>query len=191
MKVYERMAEAFKAEGTTHIFGMMGDGNMYWMDALNKLGVNMIEVRHEGVGLGMADGWARHRHSVGVATATCGPGVTQLATALVVAARADSPIVAFVGEHPAKDQDYHQRLNQSQFATGVETGFIRLATGEFADEAVRRAFYTAKLERRPIMLSCPMDIQQEKWDDDEPYRPSSTLVAGRGVPADTAALEKA
>jgi hypothetical protein len=29
MKVYERLAEAFKAEGTTHIFGMMGDGNMY------------------------------------------------------------------------------------------------------------------------------------------------------------------
>ena len=29
MKVYERMADAFKAEGTTHVFGMMGDGNMY------------------------------------------------------------------------------------------------------------------------------------------------------------------
>ena len=191
MKVYERMAEAFKAEGTTHIFGMMGDGNMYWMDALNKIGVNMIEVRHEGVGLGMADGWARHRHSPGVATATCGPGVTQLATALVTAARADSPIVAFVGEHPASDQDYHQRLNQSRFADGCETAFIRLATPEFADEAVRRAFYTAKLESRPVMLSAPMDVQQKAWDDEEPYRPSSTLTSGRAVPADTAALEKA
>ena len=133
MKVYERLAEAFKAEGTTHIFGMMGDGNMYWMDALNKIGVNMIETRHEGVGLGMADGWARHTHSPGVATATCGPGVTQLATALVTAARAESQVVAFVGEHPAGDQDYHQRLNQSQFAVGCETAFIRLATPEFAD----------------------------------------------------------
>ena len=191
MKVYERMAEAFKAEGTTHVFGMMGDGNMYWMNALIDRGVNCVEVRHEGVGMGMADGWARHSQTPGVATATCGPGVTQLATALVVAARAESPVVAFVGERPAKDPDYHQRLNQSRFADGCETGFIRLDTGEFADEAVRRAFYTAKLERRPIMLSAPMDVQQEKWEDDDPYQPSATLTANRGLPIDTVALGRA
>src|ERR1044072_6782581 len=115
MKVYERLAEAFQAEGTTHVFGMMGDGNMYWMKALLKLGIECIEVRHEGVGLGMADGWARHTHSPGVATATCGPGVTQLATGFVSAARRSAPVVAFVGEHPASDQDYHQRLNQAAF----------------------------------------------------------------------------
>ncbi len=191
MKVYERLAEAFKAEGTTHVFGMMGDGNMYWMDALIKLGVNIIEVRHEGVGLGMADGWARHKHSPGVASATCGPGVTQLGTALVTAARAESPVVAFVGEHPASDQDYHQRLDQARFAAGCETGFIRLATPEFADEAVRRAFYFAKLESRPIMLSAPMDTQQQKWEDEEPYKPSSSLMAKRAVLTDTDALDKA
>ena len=36
MKVYERLADAFMAEGTTHVFGMMGDGNMYWMNALHQ-----------------------------------------------------------------------------------------------------------------------------------------------------------
>ncbi|HYC47901.1 MAG TPA: thiamine pyrophosphate-binding protein [Burkholderiales bacterium] len=191
MKVYERMAEAFQAEGTTHVFGMMGDGNMYWMNALIKRGVSCVEVRHEGVGMGMADGWARHNQTPGVATATCGPGVTQLATACVVAARAESPVVAFVGERPAKDPDYHQRLNQSRFADGVETAFIRLDTGEFADEAVRRAFYMAKLERRPVMLSAPMDVQQEKWDDDEPYRPSAGMMPRRAGAMDEAALRKA
>ena len=93
MKVYERIAQAFKGEGVTYIFGMMGDGNMYWWDALDKLGgVNLWETRHEGVGLGMADGWARHTHTAGVCTATCGPGVTQLATGFVTAARASSPV---------------------------------------------------------------------------------------------------
>ena len=135
MKVYKRLAEAFKAEGTTATFGMMGDGNMYWIYELDRMGVKIHEVRHEGAGLGMADGWARTTHTPGVATATCGPGVTQLATACVVAARAESPVVAFVGERPAKDPDYHQGLNQSRFADGVETGFIRLDVGEFADEA--------------------------------------------------------
>src|SRR3954469_11488379 len=191
MKVYERMADAFIAEGTSHVFGMMGDGNMYWMNALIDRGVNCVEVRHEGVGMGMADGWARHAQTPGVATATCGPGVTQLATACVTAARAESPVVAFVGERPWKDPDYHQALNQSRFADGVETAFIRLDVGEFADEAVRRSFYKAKLERRPVMLSCPMDIQQEKWEDDDPYRPSSTIMPNRGGVIDGFALEKA
>src|SRR6185436_6814205 len=53
------------------------------------------------------------------------------------------------------------------------------------------AFYLAKLESRPVMLSCPMDTQQKEWEDDEPYKPSSTLTAGRTVPTDTTALEKA
>ena len=48
MKVYERIAQAFKGEGVSHIFGMMGDGNMYWWDALDKLGgVNLWEGRAE------------------------------------------------------------------------------------------------------------------------------------------------
>ena len=30
-------------------------------------------------------------------------------------------------------------------------------------------------------LSAPMDVQQEKWEDDDPYRPSATLKPNRGV----------
>jgi thiamine pyrophosphate-dependent acetolactate synthase large subunit-like protein len=193
MKVYERLAQAFKAEGMTHLFGMMGDGNMYWMEALDKLGgIKQLEVRHEGVGLGMADGWARHTHTTGVCTATCGPGVTQLATAFVTAARAQSPIVAFCGEYPRRDQDYVQRYDQAPFAAACEAGFIRVETPEYADEAVRKAFYLAKLESRPIMLSAPMDVQQAKFEDDDPYVPSSTLFpSSRLVRPDEEALNEA
>ncbi|MFN0305971.1 MAG: thiamine pyrophosphate-binding protein [Burkholderiales bacterium] len=178
MKVYQRLAQAFKAEGVTATFGMMGDGNMYWISELHKLGVKVHEVRHEGAGLGMADGWARITHTPGVATATCGPGVTQLASALVTASRAESPLVAFVGESPTNDDEYIQRFDQGRFAAACETGFVRLATPDGTDDAVRKAFYLAKLESRPIMLSAPMDIQQMNFeDDDEQYKPSSTLFS--------------
>ena len=60
MKVYERLADAFIAEGTTHVFGMMGDGNMYWMDALLKKGVECVETRHEGVGTALRGGPRNH-----------------------------------------------------------------------------------------------------------------------------------
>src|SRR5690349_1562029 len=104
MKIYQRLASAFAVESTSHVFGLMGDGNMFWMSALDKLGVKLHEVRHEGVALGMADGWARATFTTGVCTTTCGPGVSQLATALITASRAQSPVVAFVGEFPTSDQ---------------------------------------------------------------------------------------
>ena len=193
MKVYQRLAADFVAEGVTHIFGIMGDGNMYWMHELDKLGgVKMLEVRHEGAGLGMADGWARVTRTPGVATATCGPGVSQLATALVTASRAASPLVAFCGEFPSNDDEYHQRMDQAAFAASCETGFIRITSPEVADDCVRKAFYRAKLESRPIMLSAPMDVQQKAFeDDDEPYKPSSTVLPKRVVHPDPAEIEKA
>src|SRR5918992_1786177 len=193
MKVYQRLAADFVAEGVTHIFGIMGDGNMYWMHELDKLGgVKMLEVRHEGAGLGMADGWARVTGTPGVATTTCGPGVSQLATALLTASRAASPLVAFCGEFPSNDDEYLQRMDQAAFAASCETGFIRIASPEVTDDCVRKAFYLAKLESRPIIVSAPMDVQQMAFeDDDEPYKPSSMVLPNRVVHPDPAEIEKA
>ena len=175
MKVYERLADAFKAEGTTHVFGMMGDGNMYWMNALHQ-------ARRGG------DRGAPRRRG------TRDGG--RLGAAHALARRRDGDVRP--GRNSACDGARHRRARRvagrrvrrrtsrrairiitsgstSRVRGGRRDGFIRLATPEFADEAVRRAFYLAKLESRPIMLSCPMDIQQKPWEDDEPYKPSSTL----------------
>src|SRR5260370_28004504 len=190
MKVYEGLAKAFVAEGTTAVFGMMGDGNMYWMEAMHDLGVQLLEVRHEGAGLGMADGWARVAHEPGVCTATCGPGVTQLATALVTASRGQSPLVAFVGESPTADEDYIQRFDQSRFAEACEAGFVRVLSPDTALDAVRKAFYLAKLESRPILLSAPMDTQQKTIDDDEDYLPSKSLISQDRIQPNTQTLAR-
>jgi thiamine pyrophosphate-dependent acetolactate synthase large subunit-like protein len=191
MKVYERLARAFAAEGVSHVFGIMGDGNINWIHALSKIGVKTVEVRHEGAGLGMADGWARVTRTPGVATTTCGPGVTQLATALVTASRAESPLVAFCGEHPLNDDEYNQRLNQPRFAEACETAFVRVASPDSVDSAVRKAFYLARFESRPVMLSAPFDVQRKEFDDDDPYEPSTTLGAPPTVQPAPAAIEKA
>ena len=139
----------------------------------------------------MADGWARATHTPGIASATCGPGTTQLATAFVVAARAESPLVAFCGEHPTVDDGYNQRFDNRGFAAACETGFVRLNSPESADDVVRKAFYLARLESRPIMFSAPMDIQQKEFDDDEPYQPSSTILPKRAAGPAPEALERA
>jgi thiamine pyrophosphate-dependent acetolactate synthase large subunit-like protein len=191
MKVYQRLAQAFKAEGTSAVFGIMGDANMYWYSELDKLGVQLLEVRHEGAGLGMADGWARATHTPGVASSTCGPGTTQLATAFVTAARAESPLVAFCGEHPTVDDGYNQRFDNRGFANVCEAGFVRMNSPESCDDVVRKAFYMAQMESKPVMLSVPMDLQQKNWDDDEPYQPSSTILPKRAPAPDAGSIERA
>jgi acetolactate synthase I/II/III large subunit len=177
VKVYEALARAFVAEGTTAVFGMMGDANMYWMNELDKLGVRQFEVRHEGGGLAMADGFGRTAGVPGVCTTTSGPGVAQLATTLLVAARARTPMVAFVGEAPLGDDSYVQRLDQKRFAEACEAGFVHLTAADNAFEAVQTAFYLARTESRPVLLSAPMNIQQQSFDDDEVYVSSTELLA--------------
>jgi acetolactate synthase I/II/III large subunit len=191
LKVYQALAKAFVAEGTSSVFGMMGDANMYWMNELDKLGVSLLEVRHEGAGLAMADGWGRVAGTPGVATTTSGPGVAQLATTLLVAARAGTPLVVFCGETTLDDHSAVQRLDQGRFAEACETGFVRLLNPENAYDAVQEAFYRARLESRPIMLSVPMDVQQKAFDDDSVYTPSTALLDLDPIYPNPAAVAKA
>ena len=176
MKVYEALAEAFVKEGTSDVFGMMGDANMHWMNALAQQGVRLYEVRHEGSGLGMADGWARAADRPGVVTTTSGPGAAQLATSMIVASRARTPLVAFCGETAWGDQGAVQYLDQRRFAAAIECDFVHLSRADLAHEAVRRAFYLARTESRPVMLSAPIDVQQRDFEDDGPYVPSTGLI---------------
>jgi acetolactate synthase-1/2/3 large subunit len=193
MKVYEVLAEAFAAEGVTDVFGMMGDANMFWIDRLAKLGVTTYEVRHESAAINMAQAYTRISGKVGVATTTSGPGVTQLATSLTIAARASAPIVAYCGESPTGDDEYVQRVNVARFAEATESGFLRINTPDEATEAVRKAFYQAKYESRPVILSVPMDVQQKPAEDDamEDYRTSDALLRPQRPRPDPELLEHA
>ncbi len=180
MKVYEALANAFVKEGVTTIFGLMGNGNMYWWHALDQHpDVTIHETRHEGTALTMAEGWARATGKVGVCAVTQGPGLTQLATALTVASRAKVPMVVFAGETALSDHDSVQQYDQQKFVDATEAGFVPIWKASEAEEAVRTAFYRARVESRPIVLNAPMDVQAETYDGDvDEYEPSTTLLPG-------------
>ena len=176
MKVYEALAAAFAAEGTTDVFGMMGDANMHWMNALANRGTRLYEVRHEGAGLSMAHGYARASGRPGVVTTTSGPGTAQLATSMIVASRARIPLVAFCGETPLGDTSAVQYLDQRRFAAAIECEFLQVTKAESATEVVQRAFYLARTQSRPVMISAPFDVQLQEFEDDMPYVPSTELL---------------
>jgi acetolactate synthase-1/2/3 large subunit len=175
-KVYEALADAFIAEGATTVFGMTGDANMHWMFAMAERGASLVAARHEGSGLGMADGWARGAGQPAIASTTSGPGVTQLATSLVCASRARTPVVIFCGEAARGDLTATQYLDQQKFAEGVECGFVHVLTPAKAQDAVRRAFWLARTTSRPVIVSAPTDVQLAEFDGAPTYVTSKELV---------------
>jgi thiamine pyrophosphate-dependent acetolactate synthase large subunit-like protein len=179
LKLYDAMADAFVAEGVTDIFGMTGDTNIRVISSLAERGTSFYQVRHEGAGLAMADGWARMRGTPGVCTTTGGPGATQLATTMMVASRARTPLVAFCGDTSTGDQNDAQYIEQQRFAAAIEAGYVRIHSADDMYESVQKAFYQARLESRPIMLSLPLELAKADVSDLDEYVPSGDLLATR------------
>jgi len=179
-KVCDVLARAFAAEGVNTLFTLMGDANMYWSAAMaDNEGVRLIHARHEHCAVAMADAYARASGQVGVAAVTCGPGYTQIMTALVMAARGNAPLVVFAGDAPVGASWYMQEIDQAPLALATGAHFVPIRTIDRALDDVREAFYVARAERRPVVLSVPLDLQQEAFPYLPDYAPSSELVPRR------------
>ena len=163
-RVYDILAKAFVQEGVQTCFALLGDANMNWAVRLAEAGCGMVYVRHEHCALAAAMAYARKKGDVGLATVTCGPGVTQLITALPAAVRAHLPVVVFAGEAPLKSGWYNQEIDQAPLITATGAAYHRLHMPERMPVAVRDAFLQARRERRPVVVGIPFDLQARVWE---------------------------
>ena len=84
-----------------HVFGVMGNGNAHFLDALERsTEVTYTAMRHEAGGVVAADAHFRASGRLAAATATYGAGFTNTLTALAEAVQAPSPLVLVVGDEP-------------------------------------------------------------------------------------------
>lgn len=181
MKVYQAMANAFVKEGTTTVFGLLGDAQLPWWAAMSMhSGVSIVDARHEGAALTMAEGWARITGKVGVCSVTQGPGVSHLASSLITATRSHTPVVIYTSQTAFNDGHALQYLHTERLVSATGAGYIEVLTPSFAESAVRQAFYRARLEQRPVLLCVPRDVQGAECDSDgEDYVPSSVMFSGQ------------
>jgi thiamine pyrophosphate-dependent acetolactate synthase large subunit-like protein len=185
LQVSDMLAQAFVAEGVEVLFTLMGDANMYWSAAMAKLpGVKVVHARHEHCAVSMADGYARATGKVGVASTTCGPGFTQIMTGLTIAARANVPMVVFAGDSPIAAAWYLQQIDMAPLALATGSHYVAVKHVDRLLDNVREAFQVAQVERRPVVLSVPMDLQKQAWPHLTDYTPSAELVptAQRPIP---------
>lgn len=155
------------ARHTKAIFGLMGNGNAFFISNLTRRGVPYISARHEAGTVAMADAYYRASGLISVATVTYGAGFTNSLTALTEAAKAQTPMVVVVGEAPttgARPWD----IDQLMVAQGLGVLTLTVSAGNAARIA-EEAWSTARRERCPVVLSIPYDV--------------SSQVAGRQEPA--------
>ncbi len=175
-KGFEALAAAFREEGTEVVFALLGDGNMHWSAALTGAGARGIYVRHEHCACAMATMYASATGRVGVATVTCGPGLTQTMTALATAAQAHVPLVVFAGESPIDASFYNQHIDQGPLVTATGAHYIAAHSVPRLTDFVRDAFFIARTERRPVVLGVPYDLQKQLLGKAAAYRPSRAFI---------------
>lgn len=159
----QAVVEALKAEGVSHVFGLIGSAGMEIFDALfDAKTVRFIGVRDERTGVHMADGYARASGKAGVFLAgQNGPGATNLVTGLAQAYAAYSPVVALAGSLSSAHiyRDAFQEVDQQSLFKPITKKTLMLTQTARVPEMVREAFRVAMSQRRgPVLLNLPRDL---------------------------------
>jgi thiamine pyrophosphate-dependent acetolactate synthase large subunit-like protein len=172
--VADAVGAAVAAAGVRNAFGVLGSGNLVVTNALRRAGAAFHHARHEGGAICMADGYARATGEVGICSVHQGPGLTNAITGLTEAAKSRTPILVLAGEAPAAALTSNFRIAQDDLVRAVGAGSDRIHGAASAPGDAIRAFTRAALERRPIVLMLPIDLQTQA---------AAAAVAPSGPPA--------
>jgi acetolactate synthase-1/2/3 large subunit len=145
------------ADHISDVFGLMGNGNAYFLDAIEQqTEARFTAVRHEQGSVLAADAYYRASGRIAAATTTYGPGFTNTLTALAEAAQAQTPLVLVVGDAPTTG---HRPWDVDQTGLATAVGVQTFTVGE-ADAAATtiHAIERALHHRTPVVLAIPYDL---------------------------------
>jgi thiamine pyrophosphate-dependent acetolactate synthase large subunit-like protein len=163
MKVYEAVAETLGRLGVDTTFGLVGSGNFGLIDHMTRhCGITYHASRHEATAVAMADGYARVSGKLGVCTVHQGPGVTNTLTALTEAVKARTPLLLLAGDTATTALYQNLDVDQDAVAGSIRAGTNGVRSANTAVEDIARAVRRAKNERRPMVISLPIDLQEQE-----------------------------
>lgn len=145
------------AQHIDHVFGVMGNGNAYFLDAIERqTDAVFTAVRHEQGAVVAADAHFRASSRIAAATSTYGAGFTNTLTALAEAVQAHVPLVLVVGDEPTSGP---RPWDVDQIAMASAVGARTYTTGH-ADAAATTviAIEHALTYRVPVVLAIPYDV---------------------------------
>ena len=145
------------AQHVDAVFGLMGNGNAYFLDALERdTTVPFTAVRHEQGAVVAADAHYRASGRIAAATTTYGAGFTNTLTALAESVQARIPLVLVVGDEPTSGP---RPWDVDQIALASAVG-ARTYTAGRTDAAASTiiAIEHALTYRVPVVLAIPYDV---------------------------------
>jgi benzoylformate decarboxylase len=158
----EAIFEQFLADGITRMFGNPGTVEQGFLDALEQVpGFDYMLALHEGVAVGIADGYAR---------ASAGPALVQLHTGvglgngigmLYQAMRGHSPLVVVAGDAGVRydAMDSQMAVDLVRMAQPVTKYATRVTHPDSLLRVLRRAVKVAMTPPRgPVFVALPMDV---------------------------------
>ncbi len=186
MQVAEAVGRALGERGVRQVFGLIGSGNFAVSNALVAAGAAFVAARHENGAVVMADAYARVTGRTAACSLHQGPGLTNAITGLTEAAKSRTPLLVLAADTAAAALRSNFRIDQAGLATSVGAVVDRLYGPESAVADASRALRRARLERRPVVLLMPLDVQSAPCPEPEaprpeapalrPVRPSATSV---------------
>jgi acetolactate synthase-1/2/3 large subunit len=156
--------EILQREGVEYIYGVPGEENLDFLEALRKSKIQLILTRHEQGAAFMAATYGRLTGKTGVCLATLGPGATNFVTAAAYAQLGGFPLLMITGQKPIKQskQGQFQIVDVVNLMKPITKYAKQVVDVDMLPSMVREAFRLTR-EERPgaALLELPEDIAAE------------------------------
>lgn len=155
------IASKLKEHNVKYIFTVCGGHISPILTETKRLGINVIDVRHEVNAVFAADAIGRITGTPGVAVVTAGPGVTNSLTALVNANMAQSPLIVFGGASATilRGKGALQDIDQLSLIKHAVKSLFSIKKICELTSTIESAFKIALSDvPGPVFIECPIDL---------------------------------
>ncbi|MCR2763070.1 thiamine pyrophosphate-binding protein [Microbacterium sp. zg.B48] len=179
--VAEAIGRTIASRGGAHIFGVVGSGNFHVTNAMIDAGMPFTATRHEMGAATMADAFSRTTPGrLAVLSVHQGCGLTNALTGIAEAAKCHTPLLVVTGDTAAGDVTSNFYIDQDAAVASVGATPARIRTPASAVVDTAAAIRTAVVGRETVVLSLPVDLQEEYVDFDEAAIPLFPAPAPSG-----------
>jgi len=165
MNASELFIQSLEAESVTHIFGLAGEENLHFLQALSKSKIVYIPTRHEQAAAFMAATYGRLTGKAGICLSTLGPGATNLVTGAAYAKLGGMPMVMITGQKPirARTQGNFQIVDMVRLFEPIVKYTRQITYADLVPEIVRESFCRAEEEKPgPTHIELPKDVANDE-----------------------------
>jgi len=163
----ELFVKCLENEGVEYIFGIPGEENLVFLEALRKSDIQLILTRHEQAAGFMAATYGRLTGKPGVCLSTLGPGATNFVTSASYALLGGMPVVFITGQKPIKKskQGLFQIIDVVHMMEPI-TKFTKQIVNAGSIPALVRDVFRIAIEEKPgpVHVELPEDIVAENTD---------------------------